>query len=113
MIGKRYVFKVIDEQSNKEVASIEIVETLFEEKATIQVKDEAKLPVDLKISDRKSEALLDFLKGRVLPANRMFIGQELREKRMDPSDWKEMIKANQGKTYTDNYMIQMELEEQI
>lgn len=113
MIGKRYVFKIIDEQSNKEVASIEIVETLFEEEATIQIKDEAKLPVDLKISDMKSEALLDFLKDRVLPANRMFIGQELKEKRMDPSDWKEMLKANQGKTYTDKYMIQMVVEEQI
>ena len=107
MIGRKYIYSIIDEQDEIEVARVFVEETPYIEKATLEVIREDKLPLDIKISNRTSDAILYCMKDRVLPANRMFIQKDLKDLGIQLGDWKSMILLNKGRTCQDNYRVEL------
>lgn len=103
-----YNFHIINDSTKDRIATIHYIETPFVTKATIQAQDESKLPLDIKLGNKDTQALLLFLKDRVLPSNRMFLTQDLETLRVDPSDWIRLLQLNSGRTYGDNYSIEVE-----
>lgn len=105
---RTFIFHVLKEDTNEEVCRIKYIETLISEEATIEILNESILPIDIKIGDKSTQALLIFLKDRILPSNRMFLAEEQARLGISPEDWITMIKLNQGKTYTDKFYIKTE-----
>lgn len=103
-----YNFHIINDSTKDRIATIHYIETPFVTKATIQTQDESKLPLDIQLGNKDTQALLLFLKDRVLPSNRMFLTQDLETLRVDPSDWIRLLQLNSGRTYGDNYSIEVE-----
>lgn len=102
---RNFIFHVLREETDEEVCRIHYTETLTDEKATLEVLNEALLPIDIKIGTKSTNALLVFLKDRILPSNRMFLAEELQRRGISPDDWITMIQLNKGMTYTDKYYI--------
>ena len=107
MQGRKYIYEIIDEKDESVVARVTVIEAFYNEKATMEVIDEEHLPIDLKISDRSSESILICMKDRVLPSNRMFLAEDLKRIGIQPGDWKSMILLNKGRTYQDNYRVEL------
>lgn len=107
MQGRKYIYEIINEKDESVVARVIVVDTFYNEKATMEVIDEEHLPIDLKISNRSSEAILICMKDRVLPSNRMFLAEDLKQIGIQPGDWKSMILLNKGRTYQDNYRVEL------
>ena len=105
---QEYNFHIINDSTKDRIATIHYIETPFVTKATIQAQDENKLPLDIQLGNKDTQALLLFLKDRVLPSNRMFLTQDLETLRVDPSDWIRLLQLNSGRTYGDNYSIEVE-----
>lgn len=110
-LARRLVFRVYKEAGDVEVCRIHYKETIWSKEAYLEELGE-ELPIDIKIGTKSSEALMLFLKDRVLPANRMFIQEELHEHNLNPEDWIAMLELNKGKTYTDSYYVNIEKEEE-
>lgn len=110
-ILSRYKFHIYNEHNN-EVCTIDYQRETGTERAKVDIKDQEDLPVDIWIGDKSTEALLIFLKSRVLPPSRMFLDEELKPLKIDPNDWLSKIQLNQGRTYDDEcYVITEVLED--
>lgn len=95
---------------SKEVCRIHLTETLFDKQGVLEVIDRDNMPPELKIGTGETEQLISFLKGRVLPSNRMFLDKHLSKHGIVTGSWISMLILNRGMVYEDNYHIEVEQE---
>ena len=95
-----------------EVCRINLAETYFDKEATLEVFDKESLPIELGLQVKKetcnTKNLIGFLKGRVLPYNRMFLGEDLAPYGIGANDWLAKLKLNKGRACEDEYWIEVE-----
>lgn len=103
------VFHICNESTKQEVCRINYEETLKDKKAElVETSDSGNIPIELKICTKTTEALITFLKGRVLPPNRMYLSDDLAPLNIQTTDWIELIKLNKGRVHGDDWYIEVE-----
>lgn len=111
-IGVRYILKGYTEESNEHVITIQVDDLLGEKpccKTLYLSEDEKKIPFLYNFAKDDSDSIYEFLKTRVLPKNRMFIG-ELLQKEFNSSEYNlfELLKLNKGCCYDDDIHFEIE-----
>lgn len=106
-LERRYDCKVYD-SSNELICIIHYKENLDGESASVDIYNKGKLPVYMEIGNCSETSILEFLKERVTPPNRMGLEEYLRPLGISPYDYISRIKLNMGRNYDDDYYIVVE-----
>ena len=112
ILNRKHYYDFVISNHDEEYAIIHYWSNLKgEEDATVTITNQEKMPVYFRFAMNKltdyRPFLLNYLKGRLTPLNRMFLYDQLVKEGIDPNDWITRLKLCGGRHMEDNDSVEV------